>query len=95
LRYFCSPQHTDNALYPITGQMERVAGLPRGDNPPAKLDKLDRLLTLSSTTVEHATLFAELLSLPNDGRYPALALTPQQRRQRVLDAGGLRSMRLL
>ena len=29
---------------------------------------------------------AELLSLPNDGRYPALELTPQQRRQRTLDA---------
>jgi len=29
---------------------------------------------------------AELLSLPNDGRYPALELTSQQRRQRTLDA---------
>ena len=27
-----------------------------------------------------------MLSLPNDGRYPALALTPEQRRQRTLDA---------
>jgi predicted ATPase len=27
-----------------------------------------------------------MLSLPNDGRYPALDLTPQQRRQRTLDA---------
>jgi predicted ATPase len=27
-----------------------------------------------------------MLSLPNDGRYPALALTPQQRRQRTLEA---------
>ena len=27
LRYFCSPQHTDSALYPIIGQMERAAGL--------------------------------------------------------------------
>src|SRR5262249_13382502 len=23
LRYFCSPQHTDSALYPVIGQMER------------------------------------------------------------------------
>src|SRR5262249_40513037 len=29
LRYFCSPQHTDSALYPIIGQMERAAGLAR------------------------------------------------------------------
>src|SRR5262249_8948721 len=27
LRYFCSPQHTDSALYPIIGQMDRAAGL--------------------------------------------------------------------
>jgi hypothetical protein len=27
-----------------------------------------------------------LLSLPNDGRYPALDLEPQQRRQKTLEA---------
>jgi predicted ATPase len=27
-----------------------------------------------------------MLSLPNDGRYPAVELTPQQRRQRTLEA---------
>ena len=27
LRYFCSPQHTDSAFYPIITQMERAAGL--------------------------------------------------------------------
>ena len=31
LRYFCSPQHTDSALHPIIGQMERAAGLAHGD----------------------------------------------------------------
>jgi class 3 adenylate cyclase len=38
LRYFCSPQHTDSALYPIIGQMERAAGLAHDDTPQAKLD---------------------------------------------------------
>src|SRR6266566_2785307 len=38
LRYFCSPQHTDSALYPIIGQMERAAGLARDDSSQAKLD---------------------------------------------------------
>ena len=27
LRYFCSPQHTDSAFYPIIGQMERAAAI--------------------------------------------------------------------
>ncbi len=86
LRYFCSPQHTDSALYPIIGQMERAAGLARDDTPQAKLDKLDTLLKQTSTSAQDAALFAEMLSLPNDGRYPALELTPQQRRQRTLEA---------
>src|SRR5438552_4897459 len=31
LRYFCSPQHTNSALYPIISQMERAAELARED----------------------------------------------------------------
>jgi class 3 adenylate cyclase/predicted ATPase len=86
LRYFCSPQHTDSALYPIIGQMERAAGLTRDDAPKAKLDKLDAVLTRTATSIEDAALFAEMLSLPNDDRYPALALAGPQRRQRTLEA---------
>jgi class 3 adenylate cyclase len=85
-RYFCSPQHTDSAFYPIIGQMERAAGLAHDDTPQAKLDKLDALLAQTSTSRHDVALFAEMLSLPNDGRRPALELTSQQRRQRTLDA---------
>jgi class 3 adenylate cyclase/tetratricopeptide (TPR) repeat protein len=86
LRYFCSPQHTDSAFYPIIGQMERAAGLAHDDKPRAKLDKLDAVLAQNSTSQEDAALFAEMLSLPNDGRYPKLELAPAQRRQRTLEA---------
>ena len=86
LRYFCSPQHTDSAFYPIIGQMERAAGLAHDDKPQAKLDKLDAVLAQTSTLTEDAALFAEMLSLANDGRYPALELAPEQRRQRTLEA---------
>ena len=86
LRSFCSPQHTDSAFYPIIGQMERAAALSRNDSLQAKLDKLDAMLAQSSTSAQDAALLAEMLSLPNDGRYPALELTPQQRRQRTLEA---------
>ena len=86
LRYFCSPQHTDSALSPIIGQMERAARLTRDDSPQVKLDKLDALLAQSSTSASDAALFAEMLSLPNDGRYPALDLAPEQRRQKTLEA---------
>ena len=86
LRYFCSPQHTDSALYPVIGQMERAAGIVHDDTPQAKLDKLDAVLAQTSTRIEDAALFAEMLSLPNDGRYPVLELSPEQRRQRTLEA---------
>jgi class 3 adenylate cyclase len=86
LRYFSSPQHTDSALYPIIGQMERAAGLAHDDTPHTRLDKLDAVLAQTSTSAEDAALFAEMLSLPNDGRYLALDLTSEQRRQRTLEA---------
>jgi class 3 adenylate cyclase len=84
LRYFCSPQHTDSALYPIIGQMQRAAGLEHDDTAKARLDKLDAVLAQTSTAIEDAALFAEMLSLPNDGRYSALEMSPQQRRHRTL-----------
>jgi class 3 adenylate cyclase/predicted ATPase len=86
LRYFCSPQHTDSAFYPIISQMERAAGFVHDDTAQAKLDKLDAVLAQSFTPRQDVALFAEMLSLPNDGRYPAPELTPQQRRQQTLEA---------
>ena len=86
LRYFCSPQHTDSALYPIIGHIERAANFAREDDAKTKLDKLEVVLSRSSMSGEDAALLAEMLSLPNDGRYPALDLVPHQRRQRTLAA---------
>jgi predicted ATPase/class 3 adenylate cyclase len=86
LRYFCSPQHTDSALHPIIRQMERAAAFIHDDNAQAKLDKLDALMARSFTPRQHAPLLADMLSLPNDGRYSTLELEPQQRRQKTLEA---------
>jgi class 3 adenylate cyclase/predicted ATPase len=86
LRYFCSPQHTDSAFYPIISQTERAAGMAHDDTAQAKLDKLDAVLAQTSTPIQDAALFAEMLSLPNDGRYPALGLAPEERRQRTQEA---------
>ena len=86
LRYFCSPQHTDSALSPIISQMERAAGFTHNDTAQAKLDKLDALLAQSITPRQDAALLAEMLSLPNDGRYQTLELPSQLRRQKTLEA---------
>ena len=86
LRYFCSPQHTDSALYPVISQMKRAAGFVHDDTAQARLDKLDAVLAQTSTSIQEAALFAEMLSLPNDGRYPTLELAPEQRRQKTMEA---------
>ncbi|SDN45951.1 AAA family ATPase [Afipia sp. GAS231] len=88
LRYFCSPQHTDSALFPVISHMMRAAGFVHDDSPQARIDKLDALLAQSSTSSQDAALIAEMLSLPNDGRYPQLELEPQLRRQKTLEALG-------
>jgi class 3 adenylate cyclase/predicted ATPase len=82
----CSPQHADSALHPVIAQLERAAGFTHEDDERTRLDKLDRLLALGAASAESHALIAELLSLANDGRYPALALEAQQRRQRTLAA---------
>ena len=84
LRYFCSPQHTDSALYPIISQMQRAAVFAHEDIQQQRLDKLDALLVQTFTPQQHAALFAEMLSISNDGRYPTLELSPQQRRHELL-----------
>jgi len=72
-------------LYPTIRHFERAAGFTLDDTTQTKLDKLDALLAQSSTSAHDAALFADMLSLPNDGRYPALELSSQQRRQQTLD----------
>jgi predicted ATPase len=66
--------------------LERAARFAHDDTVQAKLDKLGTLLAPSATSPDDSALLAELLSLPNDGRYPALAFDPQERRKRTLEA---------
>ena len=65
IRYFCSPQHTDSALYPIINQLERAARFERGDAPAQKLHKLQTLLAPAvSKQAAEVALLADLLSIP-------------------------------
>ena len=86
LLYFCSPQHSSSAFYPIIGQLERAAQFERDDGPKVKLDKLDALLAEAGTTPQNSALLASMLGLTADGRYPHVELTPQDRRRRTLNA---------
>jgi class 3 adenylate cyclase len=82
VRNQCSPYFTSTALHPIIEQLERAAGFARNDPAPAKLDKLEVLLAKGTTQVgDAAPLIAALLSIPTEGRYPALTYTPQRQKE--------------
>ncbi|SJM30521.1 adenylate/guanylate cyclase domain-containing protein [Mesorhizobium delmotii] len=85
LRYFCSTYHANSALYPVTKQLERAAGLGHSDTSDTKLDKLETLLRQAvSDIAETVPLLVELLSIDTAGRYAPLKLTPQARKSRTL-----------
>jgi predicted ATPase/class 3 adenylate cyclase len=87
LEHQCSPLHVDSAFHPIIQRLERAAGFAAEDSTEIKLDKLEASLRPNS---EHpltaAPLFAALLSIPGEGRYGSVDLTPEQRRDRTFAA---------
>ena len=88
IRYQCSPHHINSPFYPVIRHIERAARFERDDTPDIKLNKLESLLSLAGQmTLADAPLFAALLSIPTEGRYPPLNLTPQ--RQKNLTAAAL------
>ena len=64
LSYFCSPRHSDSALYPVINQLQRAAGFQPDDTSEQRLDKLEALLARTNTPVEDQSLLADLVSLP-------------------------------
>ena len=87
LRYFCSPYHTHSALYPFIAQIEQDAGFAPGDSVSTRLDRLEALVKPTATNLPRdVALFAELVGVPMDGRYPALAVSPQLKREMTLGA---------
>jgi tetratricopeptide (TPR) repeat protein len=87
LRYFCSPHHVQSPLHPVIAQLEQAAGFEPDSSAGAKLDKLMSLLEPTSTNLSRdVALVAELLGVPTDERYPALAVSPQQKREMTLIA---------
>jgi class 3 adenylate cyclase/tetratricopeptide (TPR) repeat protein len=87
LRYQCSPYHRDSALYPFAQQFERAAGVTAQENHEAKLEKLEKVLSLATEGLgEVAPLIAAMLSIPTGTRYPPLNLSPAQQRRQTLFA---------
>jgi class 3 adenylate cyclase/tetratricopeptide (TPR) repeat protein len=87
LRYQCSPYHANSMLHPFMEQLRHAAKFDPGDTPAQQLDKLEAVLALGTSRVARAApLFAALLSIPFEDRYPALGLSPVQQRRQTLAA---------
>jgi class 3 adenylate cyclase/DNA-binding SARP family transcriptional activator len=87
LRYFCSPHHAQSPLYPLITQLEQAAGFEPGGDSRAKLDKLEALLKPTAKNLPRdVALIAELLGVPADERYPAVAVSPQKKREMIFTA---------
>jgi len=84
----CSAYHRNSAFYPVIDVLERVVlKLERGEEPSAKLGKLEGFLVQYGFSLpETVPLFARLLSLPLDDRYAPLELSPDQQKQQLFRA---------
>jgi class 3 adenylate cyclase/predicted ATPase len=87
IRYQCSPYHADSPLWPVAQQLGFAAGIAADDPAERRVDKLEALLGLAvDEPGTAAPLLAALLGIDGEARYGRLDLTPQQRRNRTLEA---------
>src|SRR5262249_58987819 len=86
LRYFCSAHHTNSALFPFIGHIERAAGFERSDSPAQKLSKLDALVAQSTADPEHVAVLASLFALPASDPPGLHELSPRRRKEKTLAA---------
>ena len=87
LSHYCSPYHTNSALHPVIGLLEREARLDRDEPPEEQLARIEALLSRSSDGLDEVVpLLAALLGVPTGDRYPPLTLTPEVQKRRTLQA---------
>jgi class 3 adenylate cyclase len=84
----CSPYYQHTALYPLIDLLERVAlRFEREESPEQKRRKLEGFLVQYGLPLAEAVpLFAALLSLPLAADYAPLTMSPEQQKQKTLQA---------
>ena len=88
ITYRCSQYHKNSALYPVIEHLQRMLGFEPDDTAEVKLEKLERGLQPYNLVIDETVpLFADLFSITlPEGRFPAVTLPPQRKRQQTLDA---------
>ena len=83
----CSPHFINTSLYPAARFFERLLGFTRDEPPAARLDQLiHHLEAYGLDRPDIVPLFAKLLSLPLDQRFPQLGLSPVREREETFRA---------
>ncbi|MCI0695274.1 protein kinase [candidate division KSB1 bacterium] len=85
---YCSPYHQSSALYPLIELLERVVLQFEAEEAASmKLRKIEGFLVQYGLALPETTpLFATLLSVPLSENYSPLNLSPQQKKQKTLEA---------
>jgi len=82
----CSAYYQDSSLYPVIRFLQRFLRFQNDDTADTRLQTLERALEhVGFPLEEFVPLFAALLSLPHDGRYPP-PMTPQRQKQKTFEA---------
>ena len=81
-----TPYSRNSAFLPVVELLEGRLGFDATLSREVRLDRIDRrMVELGIIAADAAPLLAELLSVPTDGRYPPLVISPIRRRQRTLE----------
>ncbi len=87
VEFHCSPYHHNSAFYPLIKHLQRVLQFATVDTPRDKFHKLEQALSrYHFPQSDTASLLAALLSLPQPEGSSPPPMTPQQQKQKTLDA---------
>ncbi|MBV8771699.1 MAG: AAA family ATPase, partial [Deltaproteobacteria bacterium] len=83
----CSPYYSNSSLHPVTELLQNALHFKHDDDAETKFKLLERKLEEWDFTEPGVIpLFAALLSLPPNQRYPALPMTPSRQKQKTFEA---------
>ncbi len=85
---YCAPHAVDSAFYPVIRSLEASCGFASTDAADQRLVKIEEFIRNSCGDLPAALppLISTLLSLPGEGRYPPLDLSPQQIKEEIIRA---------
>jgi len=85
IRFQCSPHYSNSALFPVIGNLQQYFGLGNEMTGTEKLERVEAQIQNDKLDIDNAaSLYASLLSIPADGRYPDSNATPQQLKDQTL-----------